>query len=381
MSIYNAATTEYQVLDEFGNDISSTWPGYNEETGMVSPILDKITGKYSVKVPQYVKLKEGEEEKTFKVIEFNVMTNNNNQYSELDCSEAPDIRIFGSSTDYSGSGIERIILPENLVQFNCMMPGKKELECDFSVSPDLEFVNLAWGASALLDLDLSENTKLREFNIDYSNNDFSLKLPQTDSLERLRINNNSGFGNLRNIDFTQYPNLKSIDLYRPNISEIDLSAQEKLESLTLIEARINELDLSNNPLLEKLCIYNLDIRNLDISENDNLTTLILSNLEDSKRQLLETFTGNGKVMPPLRGWFSDEEKTNEVFKCSKGQTIYSMIYEAPDKKKTVNKIKEGTKNDEVISTPSNATPSNALSTTNIKAKNKKVKFLNILCKS
>ena len=58
-----------------------------------------------------------------------------------------------------------------------------------------------------------------------------------------------------------------------------------------------------------------------------------------------------------------------------------MIYEAPDKKKTVNKIKEGTKNDEVISTPSNATPSNALSTTNIKAKNKKVKFLNILCKS
>ena len=28
LSIYNAATTEYQVLDEFGNDISSTWPWF-----------------------------------------------------------------------------------------------------------------------------------------------------------------------------------------------------------------------------------------------------------------------------------------------------------------------------------------------------------------
>lgn len=358
LEINDPATIKYQVLDEYGNDISSTWPGYNESTGMVSPVLNTSTGMYSVKAPQYVQIKEGENEKTFKVISLHLGLHNNINYSELDCSNAPDISILSMTTDYTGTAPEKIILPKNLLQFNCLMPGNGNFNCDFSLAPDLYSFNLVWGDSrdhSPLNLDLKKNMKLKRFIFSTGRTDLTIKLPDTDLLEEINISRLGGTENLREIDFSQYPNLKRLVLYNSNISILDLSVQKKLEYLSLMEMPISELDLSNNPLLSELFISKLSIKHLDISHNDNLSTL---RTESTSVQGLETFIGNGKVVPDWFTWFSDKEKTNEVKTCTKGQILYSNIYKNPAN--TVLEIREKPEYKDMVSTPSVATRSDAL---------------------
>lgn len=328
LSINDPATAAYWVLDEYGNDISSTWPGYNEETGMVSPVFDEATGKYSIKVPQYIRIKDGTDEKTLDVRDFYYAVMNGVQYSVIDCSEAPSIKVLSSSTDYTGSAPETIILPQELLQMSCVIPDGGEFECDFSAAPDLYRVHLTWGGSKegpLRNLDFSANYKLEEVGITVRNSSLNLQLPDTDTLKEIKIQRGSkGEDNVREIDFSRYPNLTSLYLDYAGISAIDLSGLESLESLTLANMPIEELDLTNNPQLSELSILGLNMRHLDISQNELLTSLNVGTI--TNYQKLYTFTGNGLVIPAHPNWYTEEEYKDPIDSCGPGETIYSAIY-------------------------------------------------------
>lgn len=330
LNIKDPSTAAYQVLDEYGTDISSTWPGYNAATGMVSPVLDESSGKYSIKVPQYIRIDDGTGKKAFKVTDFYFGIFETTRYSVIDCSEAPDITVLVSTTDYTGSAPEKIILPRNLQQFNCNLAGANNFACDFSEAPDLYAVAIARNQreESPLNLDFCKNAALSDLNISIGDGDLILNCPDGDSLEKIwiHVNGNSGTDNIGQIDFSKYPNLTSLYLNGADISEIDLSGLENLEFLSLSNMPIGELDLSSNLQLSELNIFELYVKDLDVSHNDNLTTLSIGN--STKTQQLHTFTGNGIVFPDLLWWSSKDgyDTKYEVKSCAKNETIYSSIY-------------------------------------------------------
>ena len=95
----------------------------------------------------------------------------------------------------------------------------------------------------------------------------------------------------------------------------------EVEIISLKNTSCRELDLSKVRGLQVLTVDNAPIKNLDVSNNEKLATLQIDHCNG-----LETFKGNGTAFPTQWKWYSDEELTQEVHSCDKGQTIYSERY-------------------------------------------------------
>lgn len=105
--------------------------------------------------------------------------------------------------------------------------------------------------NALFDLDLERNTRLT--NLDCGNNHLiSLNITGCHDLIEVRCNHN----HLTNLDVTSNPELQSLRCFNNHIRALDLSGSEHLKELFCSENKISELNTSHNYKLERKDIAN-----------------------------------------------------------------------------------------------------------------------------
>ena len=192
----------------------------------------------------------------------------------------------------------------------------------------------------LTDLDLSNNTLLRELrcsennltSLDLSNNTLldrlvcannlltSLDLTQNLALNgSLRLNDNqltsidmgqvsgSPFdldiylenNQLTSIDLSQCSNLDELYIYNNNLTSLDISANPLLEIINCGDNEITNLDLTNNSWLKQLAVYNNLLTNLNLSNliqlqavacgSNQLTCLNANNLNNGDMEYFDAF--------------------------------------------------------------------------------------------
>lgn len=333
-SVLGKNKKRFKALDRYGNDLSSDWPGYNPESGWV-----EWTDDGYLKVPQYMQWEAVS--RPFKVA--NLSIKDNDQIKKLDCTEAPDIEKI--SIDDAKVG-EIVRLPQNMETISIIIPkmngeaNQSYFPCDFENAPKLKEVLIddKEQYKVARNWNFSQNEKLEKLEIRLLNdNDVELKLPDNGSLRDLNISykgsGKTGY-HLTGVDLSAHSNLEKLTLrVIGGIGEaVDVSDLYNLKELRLYDY-INGLDLSNCLELEKLALRgSREFKHLDLSQNKKIRSL------NSDFHGLETFTGNGFVMPrfisiPAK-WYADPEKTQEVTSCAAGQTIYSSYYGQDQEKLT-----------------------------------------------
>lgn len=331
-------TSKFKALDQYGNDISADWPGYNPETGLVEYIQG---GNW--KIPQYVRKELGMLYQPIKVVKLE-----GHCIKKLDCSEAPDIKEINCGGIDNGYIGEEVKLPKNITSFKAKILNSEDgptvyheqFQCNFEDASSLNEVVVSDHGmyKVARNWDFSQNKNLEKLHINLINSyDAELKLPNSDNLKELEIIY-SGAGRkneyrLEGVDFSKLSNLEELEL---NViggigKPVDVSGTRKLKRLSISEdLKITKLDLSNCIELENLTLNaNKEFKHLDLSQNRKLKRL------QGKCSGLETFTGNGLVMPNMSvKWYADPEKTQEVTSCAAGQTIYSSYYGQDQEKLT-----------------------------------------------
>ena len=119
---------------------------------------------------------------------------------------------------------------------------------DLSNSPIIEHIRI-WD-SKLTELDLSNQSSLKylyAYNI-FDNNNSSLILPNTDSLEMIWLDRNK----IDFLDLSENQNLKVVSCQDCELGEIILPESNSLYALLLNRNELTELDLSKNPNLRIL---------------------------------------------------------------------------------------------------------------------------------
>lgn len=340
-SVLGKNKKRFKALDRYGNDLSADWPGYNPESGWV-----EWTDDGYLKVPQYMQWEAVN--RPFKVS--NLSIKDNDQITKLDCTEAPDIEKI--SIDDAKVG-EIVRLPQNIETISIDIPYKKEVPdqgyfpCDFEEAPKLKEIKIhdKGKYNITRNWDFSKNKNLKKIYMHLRNsNDVELKLPNNDVLKELTIHYRDAYigseYRLRGLDLSKQPNLEKLTLcvFGGLEEAVDVSEMHNLKELELQNGMdIASLDLSNCVELEKLKLNgNAEFKHLDLSQNKKLRFF------GSSFMALETYTGNGLVMPniPVTSvkWYADPEKTQEVTSCAAGQTIYSSYYGQDQEKLTAVQI-------------------------------------------
>ena len=172
---------------------------------------------------------------------------------------------------------------------------------DFSYNKNLERVFLGYGStlSYIKNVNLNQNTKLKEIAINFSYNGRSNKLEldysMLNDLETLVIDNSSEDNiklplgikilKLKNYDMkktnlSELVNLKELDVDVFKSGKLDFSKNNKLEKLYLYNdeenKKIDSLDFNNNPNLKELDIENVGIKKINLDKNINLEKIKFS---------------------------------------------------------------------------------------------------------
>jgi len=146
-------------------------------------------------------------------------------------------------------------------------------------------------------INLTKNTKIKRLDFSYNFNDIQIKLDlsQLSSLEELicvymsnmdtiefpalskLIYIDIGLSQIRNINFTQHPNLKGISCPVCGFGKIDISKNLLLETLNCSSNSLDSLDISNNLLVTELYCSGNNIKYLDLSKNTKIRSLDVSN--------------------------------------------------------------------------------------------------------
>ncbi len=333
----------FQAFDQYGNDISSTWPGYDETTGWISPVENPETGGYSLLVPQYIREQSGPDD-PFKVTAFYV-SSYNSKYApactieELDFSKAPDVRDISIEPSQPPiSGLKRLSLPKNVEKLILHYYNDADLECNIEDATKLKYVNINndilykdHGKKAIWDFSHLNQLETLIFE---TCSEVEVTWPSTKTLRQLNVDGGVPTEiQIEEVDFSGCPNIEALRLSSVDITELDLTHLKKLRRLDLYRVKfLEDLDVSGCPALEGL--YMSYVNNL------------------------KTFTGNGKVIPLNNysyTWYADPEKTIVVVDCVAGQTIYSQNYGEEEEElllKEVNEIEVEEEPTESLSTPS-----------------------------
>ena len=149
---------------------------------------------------------------------------------------------------------------------------------NFSNNPNLEYIELSGNIPLVLKnrtIDFTNNIKLKTLIIK-DNNLETLNLEKNINLEKIDLTNNN-LANLKlNNEKLEYLNLSN----NKNFKNINVTNLPKLKYINLdnTKLKMNSIDFSNNPLLEKVYINggddnSININSLDFSNNLNLKTL------------------------------------------------------------------------------------------------------------
>lgn len=221
------------------------------------------------------------------------------------------------------------------------------------------------GIGCVEDLDLSKAPGIKEISVG-SVRIVEMEVPENNEIEVMNLLVNCAFGDsvFEEIDYSQFPHLKELELYcaRDYEGNIDLSTNSKLETVSITADRESTVDyiiLPKKSNIAKLEITAPELKELvNLEKQHELTRLKLfsisdlqvvdisgclkleqsgyddwKNSESDNSSRMETakyiFIGNGKVMP-YGTWYADEEKTEEVDYCDLGMTIYGSKYKKPE---------------------------------------------------
>ena len=224
------------------------------------------------------------------ITEDEINTKAEEQISKTDLDK---IQVFISNDSYFSyevTGIEYLTNLKAVVLNNLYIDN-----VDFSYNKNLERVFLNYGStlSYIKDVNLNQNTKLKEIaiNLNGRSNKLELDYSMLNDLETLVIDNPSEDNiklplgikilKLKNYDMkktnlSKLVNLKELDVDVSESGKLDFSKNNKLEKLYLYNNEIDSLDFSNNQNLKELDIKNVGIKKINLDKNINLEKIKFS---------------------------------------------------------------------------------------------------------
>ena len=212
------------------------------------------------------------------ITEDEINTKAEEQISKTDLDK---IQVFISNDSYFSyevTGIEYLTNLKAVVLNNLYIDN-----VDFSYNKNLERVFLNYGStlSYIKDVNLNQNTKLKEIaiNLNGRSNKLELDYSMLNDLETLVIDNPSE-DNIKLPLGIKILKLKNYDMKKTNLSKL-----VNLKELDVDVSESGKLDFSKNNKLEKLYLYNNEIDNLDFSNNLNLKELDIDNVGIKKINL------------------------------------------------------------------------------------------------
>ena len=154
-------------------------------------------------------------------------------------------------------------------------------------------------ASALLDLDVSNNLNLESINVSYSSGITTLDLTSNILLETI---NTEECNNITSVVITGLTTLIDVNLWDNDLSSLDMSSNLGLERLIVRQNQITTLDLSANSALTEVNVRDNGMTDLDMRNGNNANTSFIGNfnndltciyVDDSTEPNLGTWTIDG----------------------------------------------------------------------------------------
>ena len=181
-----------------------------------------------------------------------------NLYEKLDVSMLTRLNYF----NFGGENMtEAPIMSANnqsITGLSC--DGGKFESIDLSILPNLETLNISYGA--IQGLDLSANTKLQELSL-YSTQIESLNAPNLSELTTIFISNNSKLTS--SLDFSNCSQVKDITVTGNGVTSLSTANCANLEQLNCYDNNLSSLDISYCPKLKSLREYNNQLKTLNIA--------------------------------------------------------------------------------------------------------------------
>lgn len=142
------------------------------------------------------------------------------------------------------------------------------------VSHCLNLETFYLNGNALDKIDLSTNTKLREFS--FSGNIVKGVFPIFGDNSKLEYLTMVDAG-LNSFDASMFPNLQSLEVYTNNLSSLDLSSNTLIRRIRCDNNHIPTLDLSANPLVEEFTCNSNGLSSVNVDGCSNLVFLECKN--------------------------------------------------------------------------------------------------------
>ena len=203
-----------------------------------------------------------------------------NKYEgNLDLSDFKFLETF----EMINARIRNIILPKSLKILN--LEDSAITAVNLTNLVNLEKLNLK--DTYITTIDLSKLLKLKtvSLSIQYLNN--NIDFTNNPNLETVELFGESpSVKRNKQIDFSKNINLKTLKVLRNKIKTLDLKNNVNLNTIMVYESELESLNLKNNIKLEKLDLSRNKIRELDISKNINLKELIVKSNKISNLKLI-----------------------------------------------------------------------------------------------
>lgn len=132
---------------------------------------------------------------------------------------------------------------------------------------NLQYVNIG-GNTAVTSIDLSNSTKLHDFNGVGCSKLEKVVLPE--GVKEVYIFNSG----LKEFDAAKYPKLEVLKIFNTQVTSIDVSKNPNLRELSIQDNKLtSDVDISNCPELTELSVNSTGIKKLDVSKNKKLEIL------------------------------------------------------------------------------------------------------------
>ena len=177
--------------------------------------------------------------------------------SILDYSNLPNLE----TVILQESKIKNIILPTNVRKVD--LGANHITDIDLSHHHNLEYLNL--GGNSISQIDLTKLYNLKHLNLNSTLLNQELDLSKNIKLEKFYLAGENI--NIKKLDLSNNPNLKTIYIMRSNLKKINLVNNLNLVNLTLSSTTLEELDLSKNLSLNIADLNGNHISNLKVNSN------------------------------------------------------------------------------------------------------------------
>lgn len=235
---------------------------------------------------------------------------------------------------YDSGALNGSIPTDNIKNVTTLNISNKNISDLTGIEDFEDLINLTCSSNNLINLDLSENTKLNKLicasnqlvSIDISkntslnwldcskNNISHLDLSKNTALISLYCHQNK----LLNLNLSQNVLLTTLLCYRNELKGIDVSKNTALVLLFCANNKLTSLDVSNNVALRNLYCYSNQLKSIDVSQNTALLRLDcfrneLTELDVSQNIYLEHLYCYNNEISSLD---LTENKALRIFNCS-----------------------------------------------------------------